>query len=301
MPQLKATPPDLPGLRLDSVIGKGGMSVVWRGEDTRAGRPVAVKVLQQKFAMDDREVAQFFTEADTMTHLNHPGIVRGYGIYRHASLYYVVMELVDGYDLGKLVARKTRLAEQDVLAVAESVAVALDYAWENSRIVHCDIKPENIMVNSDGAVKVTDLGLCQTVSALKSGAGAEDEIAGTPAYISPEQIYGISDIDCRADIYSLGATMYHLASGHTLFARQTNEDIIRAHADPGASAPDPRHYARSVSAGFVHLLERMLVKDRAFRIQSWPALLEAVRRLIDGGEPDLPPLASPSSVKSDWV
>ena len=295
---VRARPPELPGLALHDVIGRGGMSVVWRGTDLARNIPVAVKILQRDFADDRDDLHQFFQEARVAAMVRHPGIVKGYGLNRKNGLYYIVMEYVDGYNLGQLLERKKRLSEYDVLAVAESVAGALDFAWTRHRIVHCDIKPENIMVNSDGAVKLSDLGLSHTISLLsKASGGQAAEIVGTPAYMAPELISGESAVDCRSDIYSLGATMYHLATGRTLFPLDGNDDILRAHVDPAMRAPDPQSIVPSLSHGFSRLAEAMLVKDPAHRIKNWSRVLEIVRTLIVGGRAAFLRIGSPSSVE----
>lgn len=286
---LRNVPPDIPFLRFDAIVGRGGMAVVWRAWHQELGRYVAVKVLDRNFAATGKDVRQFMLEVRTMTDLHHPGIVQGYGADCADGRYYFIMDYVDGYTLGSLLARGRRLPQADALIVCESVADAMMYAWNDFGIVHCDLKPENLMVDRDGTVKVTDLGLCQSTSAIKQ-AGQAEEVVGTPAYISPEQIYGDAELDCRADIYSLGATLYHLVTGRMLFPLLSNDDILRAHVDPERRAPDPRTLEPALSEGFCRLLERMLVKDRAARFQSWAEVLEAARRVEGGG--DLPPLPS---------
>ena len=139
-----------------------------------------------------------------------------------------------------------------------------------------------------GVIKVMDLGLCQSTAALRRPE-RQDEVVGTPAYISPEQIYGDVPLDCRADIYCLGATLYHLVTGHILFPLRSNDDILRRHVDPAARAPDPRTFTPAVSEQFARLLAGMLVKDRAGRYQTWDDVYAAAR-IVDAGQIDLPPL-----------
>ena len=280
------TPPSLPHMRLDSVIGSGGMSTVWRGRDLAMDRPVAVKVLSRDFTASASDIQQFLNEARVMTKVHHPGIVHAYDMNCANGLYYIVMELVEGYTFAQRVARKGPISEEDALIVAESVAVALGYAWEKHHVVHCDIKPENLMIHVDGTVKVADLGLCRSL-ANRSGTAAEDEVIGTPGYISPEQVYGDSVIDCRADIYSLGATLYQLTTGHILFEGRSNDDMLRAHVD-ASQAIDPRLYVGRLSEQFSELLEHMTVKDKSMRYASWNDVLRDVQ-FVSGGH-HLPPL-----------
>ena len=176
-------PPQVPYLRFDKIVGRGGMSVVWRAWHTELNRVVAVKVLDAKFAATGRDLRQFMVEVRTMNKLDHPGIVRGHDAdCAPDGRYYFVMDYVDGYTFGSLLARKSRLPQSDALIICESVASAMKYAWDSFGIVHCDIKPDNIMVDRDGTVKLTDLGLCQSTAALSSGAGAE-EVVGTPVLV----------------------------------------------------------------------------------------------------------------------
>ena len=232
-----------------------------------------------------------------MTNINHQGIVHGYGGDCIDGRYFFIMEFVNGYTFGSLLQRKGRLPQEDALIICESVAEALGYAWNLCKIVHCDVKPENIMCDSKGCVKVTDLGLCQSTSLINSNAGVPNEIVGTPAYMSPEQIYADQVLDCRADIYCLGATLYHLVTGRTLFPFPNVDDVVRAHINPESFAPDPRTFNPKLSEDFVRLIAHMLVKDRNLRCQTWDDVLEAAQA-IDASKKILPlPEGAVSSIR----
>ena len=268
--RLKPIDLQLPDIRLMTKIGEGGMSEVWKAMDLANNRVVAVKILNPEFTQNIEDVQQFQAEEKTMEMIDHPGIVKSYQMRYTEGLWYFIMEYVDGYNFGALLQRKQHLQEVDCLLICESVAAALDYAWNGYGIVHCDVKPDNIMVNTDGVVKLTDLGLCHTFQYLKNGLKeAPEHVMGTPAYISPEQVYGDLEPDCRADIYSLAASLYHLATGRVLFPGLGNEDMMKAHCDETRQARDPRLYHASISEGFCQLLEAMLVKNRDYRIPSW--------------------------------
>lgn len=279
--ELRETPPNAPGLRFETIVGRGGMAVVWRAWHDGLQRNVAVKVLDPTFATSEPDLRQFMQEVRTMSALDHPGIVRGYGANCVDGRYYLLMDYVDGYTIGSLLARKGHLKQEDAVIIAESVAVALRYAWDTFHLVHCDLKPENLMVDADGSVKILDLGLCQTTAAIRAPEQS-DEVIGTPAYISPEQIYGDVALDCRADIYCLGATLYHLVAGRTLFPSLSNDDTLRAHVDPEKQAPDPRRFATGLSDDFVRLLTGLLVKDPAGRYASWDDVCAAFDALDRG-------------------
>jgi len=280
-------PPDIPFLHFDSIVGRGGMSVVWRAWHLELKKFVAVKVLDRKFSLSGRDLRQFMMEVRTMSSLHHPGIVQGYGADCIDGRYCFVMDYVDGYTFGDLLKRKSRLPQADGIIICESVADAMKYAWDNFGVIHCDIKPDNIMADRDGTVKVLDLGLCQSTAAFRSSVKSE-EVIGTPAYISPEQIYGEEALDCRADIYSLGASLYHLATGRTLFPSMSNDDILRAHVDPQRQAPDPRTVSPLLTEGFARLMAGMLVKDRDLRYQTWDDVYNDARIVEEGDT--LPPI-----------
>lgn len=261
----------LPGYELLERVGVGGMSTVWKARDTGNSEIVALKILKEEFRSSVKDLRQFRDEAEAMKNISHIGIVKSEKFVEHEKAAFFVMEFVDGYNFGQLLTRKQHLSEDDCLLICESVSAALHFAWNEHGIVHCDIKPENIMINSQGIVKITDLGLCHTFkSALQSGnTPVSKHVYGTPAYISPEQVYGDVQPDCRADIYSLAATIYHLATGRVLFPNLNAEDSMLAHCDEKKQAKDPRIYRPALSKGFCQLLEAMLVKDRDYRISSW--------------------------------
>ena len=285
----------LPNFEVLGLLGRGGMASVWKARQISLDRYVAVKILSSSFSTDPEDIRRFRQEARTAAQLKHPGIVQIYDANFSNGVYYFVMELVDGYTMGELLRRKGRVTEEDALIVAESVALALDYAWSHYQMVHCDIKPDNIMVDADGALKVTDLGLCRSVTLAKGeNKGDADEILGTPAYMSPEQVYGSENLDCRSDIYELGATLYHMVSGRMLFQGKTDDEMIHCHVDH-SQGQDVRDFVPHVSQAFVSLLEKMLAKDPNHRHRDWKLVLADLNRVCQGHPPWpslLPPLGS---------
>ncbi len=275
--------PDIPGLRFVKKIGEGGMSTIWKAWEFANKRVVAVKILNPQFAATGADIRAFRAEERIMEEIRHPNIVEAYDFDNVNGYWFFMMEYVDGYTFADHLKRHGYVSEQDCLLICESVAAALDYAWNDHGIVHCDIKPENIMINSQGVVKLMDLGISHRFEFREGGRQAiPDHVTGTPAYISPEQIYGDVELDCRTDIYSLGATLYHLATGCVLFQSLDADTSMQAHCDDRSKAPDPRLTRPELSEGFVQLLEAMLVKNRDDRIQSWKDVFEMCK-LIETG------------------
>ena len=275
----------IPNLKLIERVGEGGMATVWKAWDTINQRLVAVKILNREFATDGAEVRAFRTEERLMEEIHHPGIVRAYNFDNGNGNWFFVMEYVDGYTFADLLKRKQHVKEEDCLLICESVAAALDYAWNDHGIVHCDIKPENIMINTEGVVKLTDLGISHRFNLSADEARAiPDHVLGTPAYISPEQVYGDVELDCRADIYSLAATLYHLATGRVLYPGLDTDNMMRAQCDEATRAHDPRLYRPELSEGFCQLLEAMLVKNRDYRIATWANVFQMSREVESGAK-----------------
>lgn len=275
----------LPGFELIEKIGEGGMGQVWKARQLSLDRIVAIKLLSARYSKDPESVRQIMQEARTAAKLKHPGIVQVYDAHEHNGSYYYVMEFVDGYTVGQWIGRKKLLQSADALIVAESVANALGYAWHTSELIHCDLKPENIMVDKDGTIKVADLGLSlthDTRSTLK-----DDEVAGTPGYISPEQVTGESSLDCRTDIYALGCCLYHMVTGHRPF--QDVPDSKAMESQVTAFLPDPRDLVPSVPVPVSALIERMMVKKRDERIKNWRTVISDIHRVQRGLMPAGPP------------
>jgi serine/threonine-protein kinase len=273
---------EIPGFEMQSKLGAGGMAEVWKARQVSLDRTVAIKILSAQFSQESEDVKRFQQEAQAAAKLKHSGIVQVYDANAIGGTYYFVMEYVAGYTAGEWLRRKGMIPEKDALLVVECVADALAYAWDTARVVHCDIKPDNIMIDADGSVKVTDLGLARTISAM-SAHGLTEEVLGTPAYMAPEQARGETGLDFRADIYSLGATLYHMLTGKLLFQGNPDEQVMEMQVSH--TVPDPIEVNPSLSKAVSWLLEKMLAKDRADRYESWQALRADVARVRSGMMP----------------
>jgi serine/threonine-protein kinase len=268
----------LTGFELIEKIGEGGMGHVWKARRLSLDRIVAIKLLPSRYSRDPECVRQIVQEARTAARLKHPGIVQVYDASEESGNYYFVMEFVDGYNVGQWIKRKNILPVYDALVVVESVVAALDYAWRTAGLIHCDIKPENIMVDQDGTIKVADLGLSLTQDSDLST--PSDEVAGTPGYISPEQVQGLGKLDCRTDIYALGCCLYQMVTGRRPFLELSDHEAMEAQVT--SQIPDPRDVVAAIPAPVCCLIERMLVKDPDKRLKDWQAVLSDLRRVHKG-------------------
>ncbi len=273
---------DIPGFEILERVGSGGMAVVWKARQISLDRTVAIKVLSSHLSAEADDIERFKTEAQAEAKLKHPGIVQVYDANVEAGSCYIVQEFIDGYSVGDWVRRKGHLSEEDTLLVAGYIADALAYAWETAGVIHCDIKPDNILIDADGSPKVTDLGLARTISAMTDDR-ISNEVMGTPAYMSPEQIQGLPDLDCRTDIYSLGAMLYHCATGKMLFQGEVDEALMEKHLSD--QVPTAREMNEDLSPAICGLIEKMLVKNRDERYQDW----ESVQSDIARATASLPP------------
>ena len=153
----------LPNLRLEAEIGRGGTAIVYRARQLSTGREVAVKVLDADFVRTSEDIDRFVNEAKAAARFRHRNIVRVYDVGQEQGIYYFVMELVEGYTFASYLRRKGQVAVGDVLIILEAVCAALEYAWQKFRVVHCDLKPDNLMVDADGTVKLMDLGISRSL------------------------------------------------------------------------------------------------------------------------------------------
>ncbi len=250
------------------------MASVWEARQHDPERRVAIKILAEDISKSPKDIEAFYNEASIASKLDHENIVTVFEVGCQAGKYYYVMELASGYDTAKWLARKGKLKELDVLTVAESVGVALNFAVRSIDMIHCDIKPSNLVVDSDGTLRITDMGIARKVHSNTTS----DYITGTPGYMSPEQAVGRSDLDERADIYSLGATLYHLLTGRTLFAEKDDEKILEAQCSE--QADDARDFNPEISDPCAVMLAKMLAKNRDNRYKNWDDALFDIRALI---------------------
>src|SRR5947209_11510292 len=270
---------------IQSPIGAGGMGEVYRALDTELHRPVALKFLRREVASDEKRMQRFVQEARAASALNHPNILTVYEIGQADGARFFAAEFVDGVTLREaLTRRKMKLIE--VLDVAIQVASAL-VAAHAAGIVHRDIKPENIMLRRDGYVKVLDFGLAkltgQTSSSVDSEAATRalvntdpGAVMGTAKYMSPEQARG-ADVDARTDIWSLGAVLYEMLTGHAPFEGETTSHVIVAILE---KEPLPLSaYVEDASEALELIVTEALTKEREERTRTAREMLKKLQRL----------------------
>jgi tRNA A-37 threonylcarbamoyl transferase component Bud32 len=204
--------------RLLAIIGEGGMATVYRAQDIMLGRTVAVKVLHERRADDEAFLSRFYREAQAAANLDHPNIVGVYDIGQDGDLHYIVMEYVEGRNLKELILESAPFPIEHALAIAIRVCTAVGAAHK-AGLIHCDVKPQNILVARDGRIKVTDFGIAR---ALTSAPGVEGgDVWGTPDYLSPEQAAG-EHLGPSSDVYSIGVVMYEMLTGRLPFEAESS-------------------------------------------------------------------------------
>lgn len=261
--------------RLERLLGTGGMSEVWLAEDQRLGRWVAVKLLRESFSsgQDGDLIASFDREARLIARLQHPNIVAVYDTGAWDGRHYLVMEYVHGYSMRRLLEARGRLTEAEATNYGALIADAIEYAHQQG-VIHCDIKPENILVTEQGVPKVVDFGVADTLSRTLSPDQARD-ILGTIAYLAPEVIQG-APADQRSDVYSLGLTIYEMVAGRLPFAGSTPAALTGQRlANP---APSIRSFNSQASPALEAVLARALSLSQSERFQSSAEFAAALRR-----------------------
>jgi len=252
-------------------IGRGGMGIVYKGEDVELGRTVAIKTISAQIAFDQQSIARFIKEAKIVAKLQHPNIVLIYDFIEEADTGFLIMEYIQGETVTARLAKEERFPAGRAAKIINDVASALAHAHDQG-IIHRDIKPENVMITKDGVVKVTDFGIAK----LSMGARTTLTKAtpGTPCYMSPEQAMGGKVIDARSDIYSLGILFYEMVTGKVPFDDDSEYLIRESHIK--TSPVPPSKLLPALPAAYEQIILKCLAKDGADRFQTVQDLLEAL-------------------------
>jgi serine/threonine-protein kinase len=270
----------IPGYTIQGKIGQGGMGVVYKALQTSVNRTVAIKILGGNATKDKTYVARFLAEAQAAANLNHKNLISAIDVGVSNGIYYFVMEFVTGKSCREMmVAQKGPLAENMVLHIASQMAEVLDHIHQH-KMVHRDIKPENILVANDGLVKLCDLGLAKSTTAMEQSLTQEGLAVGTPYFMSPEQIRGDKDVDIRADLYSLGATLYYLLTGRHPYEGKSAAETMSMHLKE--AVPDPRKANPQIREDLSWAIQKLMAKDRTHRYQTPAEFLEDVKKILAG-------------------
>ena len=268
----------IPGIRMKGKLGVGGTATVFVADDVHNDREVAVKIILPKLAQDEKALARFRREAELLVDFDHPNIVKGYENGMMGPLAYLVMEKLDGESGQEALERDGAFSEAKSLEVILETAKAIDY-MQSKGILHRDIKPDNIMLLTDGSVKVLDLGFAMDIAADGSAQEDEETTSGTVQYMSPEQARG-QGLDVRADIYSLGATLYHMIMGELPFTGKDSMEVMAKQVMEALSSTAIKN--RRISKHMHYFIERMMSKDKDLRYATPKEMVEDITEQIEG-------------------
>ena len=261
-------------------LGRGGMGVVYLAHQISLDRPSALKVLSENYANDAQFVGNFIKEARAAAKLNHPHIVQAYAVGEDEGIFYFAMEDIDGKTMKEVLKEQQLIPADQALLIVQQIAEALDYAWREQKLIHRDIKPDNIMLTNSGRAKLSDLGLASVAGEIDES--DSEEVMGTPQYISPEHLTG-SPMDVRSDIYSLGATFYHFVTGTFPYQGNTAIEIAQQHLTGTLIPPDQVN--PDVPADVSAIIMKMMARSLSDRYQSTEQLIDdirAARHAVDG-------------------
>ncbi len=273
----------LGGYTLEKLLGKGGMGEVWLATQASTGRKVGLKILAHGLSKDPEFIARFNQEMKLVAKLDHPGIVSAYEAGYDKGFYFLAMSYVNGATLESKIDSEMIYSEKEALSIAGKVAEALKYAWDKHRILHRDIKPANIMVDDNGDVKLMDMGISKSLVEDKS-ITMTGSILGTPYYMSSEQAKADKDIDHRADIYSLGATLYHMLTRSLPYNATTSMGVLARMISENATPV--RKLNPKISAKCEKLIAKMMDRDKTKRHGTWQEVIDEIERAMDDRVPD---------------
>lgn len=264
------------GYEILELLGRGAMGAVYKARQVSLDRIVALKVLDPELARDESYARRFLEEARSVARLSHTNLISGIDVGEDDGIPYLVMEYADGVTLARLLHRGGAMDEERALLVAQQVARALDHAHKGG-IVHGDVRPENVIITSDGVTKLCDLGIARRP--LIAGDDAEGgTLRRTPDYISPEQARGHTEVGPAADVYGLGATLFHMLTGRVLFPADSREAVLAKQlTEP---APSARPFVPGLTPETEALLVRCLQKSPAERHPAAASLGQALEAAL---------------------
>jgi serine/threonine-protein kinase len=274
----------IPGFQLLEKLGQGSMGEVYKARQLSMDRLVAVKILSPKLAANPGYIQRLVREARVAAKLSSNNIVQAIDVGSVGSLHYFVMEYVEGRTIKQELETGKVYGEREAVEIILQVAQALEHAHRR-QLIHRDVKPANIILTTDGMVKLADLGLARQVEDQELDKVEKGLVIGTPYYIAPELIRGPVEADIRSDIYSLGATLYHMVTGRPPFPGRKTTEVLRAHLTQPLTPPD--HLNTALSAGLGEVVELMMAKERDQRYANPAELIIDLECLLRGEPPRL--------------
>jgi len=261
----------LGGFEIIVKLGQGGMGSVFKARQPMLDRVVALKVMAPFLNSNPDFVNRFIREASSAANLSHPNMVQVHTAGEDAGRYYIAMEFVEGESLKDRIVRDGAMKPSTAVAVTINVATALNYAWQKAKLVHRDIKPDNIFLSNAGEVKVGDLGLAKSMAEDSPQMTSTGMVMGTPHYMSPEQVLAERNMDFRSDMYSLGATLFHMLTGTTPYSGDSAMAVTMKHV----SEPPPSitKACPNCPHRLAKIVTRMMAKKPSDRYQSYDELI----------------------------
>jgi tRNA A-37 threonylcarbamoyl transferase component Bud32/CheY-like chemotaxis protein len=270
----------LAGYRIEELIGRGGMGLVYRAEHLNLRRRAAIKIIAPELAEASGFRERFNREARIAAALQHPNIVTVYDAGEADGLLYIAMQYIEGSDLSTVLRNQGRLRPYRALDVCRQIGAALDAAHENG-LIHRDVKPANVLIEGRTAF-LTDFGLTKRIEGTQTQLTKAGDVVGTIHYVAPEQIEG-GRVDARTDIYSLGCLVYHCLSGELPFARDTDVAVIYAHLSE--EPPRLASVRPELPAGLDAVIAKALEKAPERRFKTCADLISAARAVVDAAGP----------------
>ncbi|MEN8242133.1 MAG: protein kinase [Chloroflexota bacterium] len=262
--------------RLSEPIGRGGMAMVFLGQDLMLERDIAVKLLRSQYAKDPAFRERFRQEAKAAANLSHPNLVTIYDFGYDQQRLYIVMEYVPGDDLNSIIHEKGRLSIKEGLELGIKACKGIGYA-HRAGLVHCDVKPHNFLVTADHQLKVTDFGIARALASINPDEQSE-VVWGSPQYFSPEQASGEAPSP-SSDVYSLGVVLYLMFTGQLPFIGKTSSELARLHRN--ANPIPPRELNPFISAELEEVILKVLAKEPSARYRTADQLGRVLQMILD--------------------
>ncbi len=260
-----------------SKIGNGGMAIVYKALDLETNQIVAIKVLRPELAEDKTLLKRFHQEAKAVSALSHPNIVKLLDVGDSDNIHYIVMEFIEGITLKEYIKANKVIEPMEAARIALQVAFALQHAHEKG-IIHRDVKPHNIMLDTDGTIRLTDFGIARTVSEATRTTQHGKDMIGTVYYISPEQVQG-KDVDDRTDIYSLGVVLYEMVTGRVPFDGDTSVNIAMKHVSQKPESP--RELNKNIPPALDSIIRKAMAKKFENRYEYIEDFIDDLEQFIE--------------------